>query len=157
MIRSRFSTKLHFKWIFYGKLIHVLTRNLVLQWDRDSENNLKLTFKNGLQLWQLKTSLIRFKNLKTLQAYSCRLYRKLEILILIRAYSLKSKECNLRMQKTSCFHCLFIFFKIILEMSWFLKNVLSLTNSSSSCKYFRKHGLFLLFILRSLQNQSSNR
>ena len=119
--------------------------------------HLKLTFKNGLRLWQLKTSLIRFKNLKTLQAYSCRLYRKLEILILIRAYSLKSKECNLRMQKTSCFHCLFIFFKIILEMSWFLKNVLSLTNSSSSCKYFRKHGLFLLFILRSLQNQSSNR
>ena len=45
--------------------------------------NLKLTFKNGLQLWQLKTSFIRFKNLKTLQAYSCRLYRKLEILILI--------------------------------------------------------------------------
>ena len=81
MIKPQFRPKFHFSW----------------------------TFKNGVQLLQLKTNLICFKNLKTLPAYSCRFYRRLQIRTILYVYSLKNKEYNLHMHEKLMFPLFFIF------------------------------------------------
>ena len=105
-LRLRFSTKFHFKW----------------------------TFKNGLQLWQLKTNLMRFKSLKTLQPCKCRLYHKLKISTILCVYFPKSKKYNLRMHKFLLF---FIFFNFMI-----LTKYVVLPYSLSACKDFYNYCLF---------------
>ena len=77
---------------------------------------------------------MRFKSLKTLQPYKCRLYHKLKISTILCVYFPKSKKYNLRMHKILLF---FIFFNFMI-----LTKYVVLPYSLSVCKDFYNYCLF---------------